>query len=397
MTPPHIDPVWIATNEQLRDCCQILRGASQIAVDTEFMRSSTFYPKAALFQMFAGEQGGGKCYLIDPLPISDFSPLVELFTDPAVVKVFHSCSEDLEVFNTFLACVPDPLVDTQIAAGLLDYGSSSSYAALVETVLDVKLEKGETRSDWLQRPLQAKQLQYAVQDVVYLLPLYQRLIEELEEATRLPWLREDCELLVANAKTPQDLHAYFPRIKSAWKLNQQELAILRQLSHWREQAARELDMPRNHVLHERVLWAMAKTQPQTLEVLTSVEGMEPRKAKRFGKVLLGVIEQARTLQASDYPQRLPAPLPIDQRELVNALKEAVAEKARDLQVVPEVLAKKADYEFIVRSGMGEGDYALPQRLQGWRLLVVGETLLQVAEDMAHGKLVHCDEPNSGEP
>lgn len=382
MTPSHIDPTWIATNEQLRDCCDLLRNAKQIAVDTEFMRSTTFYPKAALVQMFAGEAGGGKCFLVDPLPISDFAPLVELFTDPSVVKIFHSCSEDLEVFNTFLGCVPDPLVDTQVAAGLLEYGTSSSYAALVETILGVRLEKGETRSDWLQRPLQPKQLEYAVQDVANLLPLYEAILAELEQVTRVAWLWEDCELLVTNAKAPQDLHAFYPRIKSAWKLNRQQLAVLRQLSHWREEQARERDLPRNHVLHERVLWGLAKQQPRDLDSLKSIEGMEPRKVKSYGSELLELIERAWLFNAEDHPPALPAPLPSAQRDLMKALKESVEEAAKGLQVYPEVLAKKADYEFIVRSGMAGDDYCLPERLQGWRRTIVGETLLQIATDLA---------------
>jgi ribonuclease D len=170
MTPPHFDPVWVASDDGLRTCCEQLSTASRIAVDTEFMRSSTFYPKAALIQLFADEVDPQHCYLVDPLAIGDFEPLVKLLTDPSVVKVFHACSEDLEVFSSFLGCVPEPLVDTQIAAGLLGYGPACSYASLVETLLGISLEKGETRSDWLQRPLQSKQLQYAVQDSFFCCP-----------------------------------------------------------------------------------------------------------------------------------------------------------------------------------------------------------------------------------
>ncbi|MEX1031955.1 MAG: ribonuclease D [Cellvibrionaceae bacterium] len=375
-TIPHIEPTWVDTNDALRDCCDALRGANKIAVDTEFMRTSTFYPKAALFQLFAGEHAQGKCFLVDPLPISDFSPLVELLSDPAVVKIFHACSEDLDVFNSFLGCVPEPLIDTQIAAGMLSYGSSTSYAASVEAVLEVKLEKGETRSDWLRRPLQAKQLQYAVQDVTYLLPLYERLMEELDQMKRLPWLHEDCESLVAAAKMPLDLHAFYPRIKSAWKLSRQELAVLKALSFWRETQSRELDLPRNHVLHERVLWSLAKWQPQSLEALRGIEELDGRKIKRFGQELLGLIAGAAALEADSYPEPLPAPLPINERKLVKLLKDAIARKADELQVLPEVLAKKADYEFLVRFGR------LSERLQGWRREVIGESLLQIVAGAA---------------
>lgn len=397
MTPSHIDPLWVTTDEQLTDCCDRLQRAKAIAVDTEFMRTNTFYPKAALFQIFAGENAdGGHCYLIDPLPIGDFSPLVKLFTDPAVIKIFHACSEDLEVFNSFLGCVPHPLVDTQVAAGLLEYGASVSYAALVEKLLGVTLEKGETRSDWLQRPLEPKQQQYAIQDVVYLLPLYEALMAELEQKLRLPWLREDCELLVNNARTPQDPDAFYPRIKSAWKLNRQELAVLQELSRWREEQARKRDMPRNHVLHEAVLWTLAKEQPQTLQAIKAIEGMEYRKFKRVGQEVLEVLGEARRLQPEDYPPRLPAPLPIAQRKLVKALKQRAAEKAGELGMFPEVLAKKSDFEFIVRSAENGGSHQLPERLQGWRRAAVGESLLQVAGEMAHRTEEECTEPSDSQ-
>lgn len=382
MTPPHFDHVWIASNEALRACCEQLSRVSRIAVDTEFMRSSTFFPKAALFQLFSDEADPQHCYLIDPLAISDFEPLVKLLTDARIVKIFHACSEDLEVFTSFLACVPEPLVDTQLAAGLLSHGPSCSYAALVEAVLGVKLEKGETRSDWLQRPLQSKQIQYAVQDVVYLPALYDALISALTESERRSWACEDCDLLVANAKSPQDLQAFYLRIKSAWKLNSAQLGVLRELSYWREQRARERDMPRNHVVHERVMWNLAKYQPQDVESLKRIEEMDQRTLKRFSKELLEVIARASALPPESLPSPLPAPLPIGARDLMKALKKAVSDKAAALNLSPEVLVRKADFEFIVRSGMEGGEYCLPERLQGWRRQVIGEDLLQVARSAA---------------
>jgi ribonuclease D len=211
--------------------------------------------------------------------------------------------------------------------------------------------------------------------------LYDALIAELDRSERLAWLKEDCDLLVSNAKLPLDLHAFFPRIKSAWKLNAQQLAVLQALSYWREQTARERDMPRNHVVHERVLWNLAKYQPESPEELKRIEEMELRTLKRFGKDLLEVIAVARELPPESYPAALPAPLPLSERDLMKALKRKVAEAAAELKIEPEILVRKADYEAIIRSGM-QGDYRLPDKLLGWRRAIIGETLVQLARDLS---------------
>jgi len=365
--------VWIDSNVKLRDCCSVLGVSSVIAVDTEFMRTDTFYPIAALFQI----SDGNNCYLIDPLVIDDFQPLVELFENSSVVKVFHACSEDLEVFNYFLKCIPSPLVDTQIAAGLLNYGSSLGYASLVNELLGVELEKGETRSNWLQRPLAEKQCVYAMDDVLYLLDVYQRLIDELEERNRLHWFEEECELLLQAAKEPALPEEYFLRIKSAWKLSRKELAILQALSVWRENEARKKDMPRNHVVHERVLLDLAVKQPTEHAELRMVQDFQPRKIKTYGELLLQIINDYSDMNDQNLPHRLPSPLPSTQKNLIKVLKGAVVDVSEEMNLAAEVLAKKSDYEFMVRSGMSGGTYTLPPRMTGWRYDVIGEELLSI--------------------
>ena len=155
------EPVWIAQDDDLAQLCARLRQQAAIAVDTEFMRTDTFYPIAGLIQL-----GDGKTsYLIDPLAITDVAPLRELMLDEQVVKVLHACSEDLEVFECLLQVVPAPIFDTQIGAAFAGLGFSMGYANLVKTLLHTEIPKDETRSDWLQRPLSASQLKYAALDL----------------------------------------------------------------------------------------------------------------------------------------------------------------------------------------------------------------------------------------
>ena len=181
-------------------------GSDFVIVDTEFMRRDTFYPQAALVQLcFPNEPD--TAWLLDPLAIGDFAPLQALFRDGSMVKVLHSASEDLEVFQQFLGCQPLPLFDTQRAAAFVGRGFGLSYRALVETISGLELAKGETRSNWLARPLSDNQLNYAAADVIPLLAVYEKLRDELEHRERLDWVLEDGAAAVKGAveEGPQSL------------------------------------------------------------------------------------------------------------------------------------------------------------------------------------------------
>ena len=183
-----------------------------------------------------------------PLAINDFSPFKALLVNPNVIKVLHSCSEDLDVFSRLLGVVPEPLFDTQIAAAYAGFGFSVGYANLLKAVLAIDIPKSETRSDWLQRPLSQSQLKYAAMDVAYLLVVYGKLLKELQSRQRLPWVQENCCELVANAKCAEAPEHYYCKVKQAWQLNRQELAILQVLCGWRERQARARDVPPQSVV-----------------------------------------------------------------------------------------------------------------------------------------------------
>lgn len=366
---------WIDNDQALSDCCHQLASCKVIAVDTEFMRTDTFYPIAALFQLSDGE----RCYLIDPLVIENFQPLIDLFKKPSIIKVFHACSEDLEVCETFLNCVPSPIVDTQIAAGLAGYESSLGYAALVKTLLEIELEKGETRSNWLKRPLDEKQHDYAADDVEHLLAVYQLLQVKLDNLQRLQWLDEECHRLIDSVVHPVPVSEFYRRIKSAWKLSRKDLGILKALSDWREIKAREKNLPRNHVLREKVIYELAVKKPKQLHELKSISEFHPKAIRQYGETVLEIIEKS-NLDETQWPDRLPAPLSSPQKKLLKLLKATVEEAAEEHQLPMDVLAKKADYEYIVRSGMNGKTFQLPARMQGWRSTIVGNKLLAVAND-----------------
>ncbi len=372
------EPVWVDSSAELAELCQRWSQQSAIGVDTEFMRTSTFYPKTALFQVGDG-QG---CYLLDPLAIDDFAPFKALMANDKVVKVFHSCSEDFEVFQTFLSVVPTPVFDTQLAAALAGYGFSLGYARLVETLLNIEVPKSETRSDWLQRPLSVSQLQYAALDVAYLPVVYGMLVKRLREQGRTAWVEEDCRELVLQAQAPADVDLAYQKIKLAWKLNPRQLAVLQGVSRWRELEARHRDVPRNRVLKERAMWDMARLQPTELKQLSGLEGVTPRMIREDGDGLLDLVASCAQLPQAEWPQPLPAPLAPEHGDLLKALKHYVRDQADALELPPEVLVRKKDYEDLIRSGMDNSGYSLNSRLSGWRREVVGEGLLSLATQLA---------------
>ncbi len=370
------EPVWIAQDAELADLCARLSQQAAIAVDTEFMRTDTFYPIAGLIQL-----GDGKIsYLIDPLAIQDFSPLRELMLNDQVIKVLHSCSEDIEVFERLLGIVPSPIFDTQIAAAFAGFGFSLGYAGLVKAVLGVEIPKDETRSDWLQRPLSASQLKYAALDVAHMLIVYGKLLQTLKASERLQWVKSDCADLVSNARKPDDYSDAFHKVGFAWKLRPQELAILRDLCIWRETEARARDIPRNRLIKEPSLFEMARKQPQDAVHLQRIEDIPARTLRGDTETLLNIIKTSAATDAHSWPARLDAPLALSQAALMKALKKYVREVAEVLNLPPELLIRKKEYEAVTRSGMNGGTYVLPERLLGWRYEVIGKGLLEVAQN-----------------
>lgn len=371
------EPIWIDSAEKLAGLCEQWQQQASIAVDTEFMRTDTFYPKVGLLQI-----GDGKaCYLIDPLAITELQPLRNLLLNANVTKVLHSCSEDLEVFQTWLQLVPTPIFDTQIAAAIAGFGYSLSYANLVRILLNTEIPKDETRSDWLQRPLSIAQLKYAALDVAHMLIIYGKLLTELKARNRLDWIKADCADLVEKANRSQDFTIEYQSVGLAWKLRPQELAILKELCIWRETESRSRNIPRNRLIKESAAWEIARKKITRLQELEKVEDLPPRTLKSDADTLLQIVHKALQINELQWPQRLDPPLSPEWGPLIKAMKEFVRAFAESQNIPAEILTRKKDYEFIVRSKIRTGEFALPERLLGWRYGLIGEGLLKVANEL----------------
>ena len=372
--PAALPIVWIDSDAALERAAREWEGLAAVALDTEFVRERTFFPRLGLLQICDGRAS----FLVDPLAIRDLAPLTALLGAAATVKVLHSASEDVEVLYRALAMVPAPLFDTQVASGLAGRGPSLSYQRLVQELLGVELPKGETRTDWLARPLSPAQRAYAGADVAWLLPLHERLRRDLAAADRLGWALEDSAALLDTARFTPDPDAAYLRLKGAGRLGRRQLAVARQLAAWRDREARRRDLPRSFILRDELMLDLALRQPATEEELRRVPTFDNGQAARDGACWLELIRQAGTLTEDELPA-LPWRLPDSAaaRDVERRLRELVRERAAKLALPPEALASRRTLDALLRSAYtGGAQPRLPRELAGWRRQVVGEDLLR---------------------
>lgn len=364
----------IESDEALQELLDRVSDSPAVAVDTEFMRRNTFYPQVALVQLcFEGGGAGDTAWLVDPLALKDPSPLAALLADPGVEKVLHSASEDLEVFQRWLGVLPQPLFDTQRAAAFLDRGFGLGYRALVHAICDIDLPKGETRSDWLQRPLSHSQCDYAAQDVLWLLPVYRELNAQCAEQGKRDWVLADgVDACASLATSTEDYHL---RMKNAWKLGPRQLGILAAVAAWREETARRRDKPRSWIIDDQACLQLALRDPQSWTELQRLD--LPRPALRHhGEELLALLAEQRERPDDAMPLALPAPLDAAGRQALKQLKAAARETALRLGMAPEVLLQSRDYEILLREAAGE-PVSEPRHWTGWREEVVIDPLRRV--------------------
>ena len=338
------------------------RQIGAVAIDTEFIRTRTFFPIAALYQIATTDEVA----LLDPVRLTQWEEFRALLEDAAIVKVMHACSEDLEVFARHLDAKPAGLFDTQIAAGFLGTDFSPSYAALVRRYTGVEIGKHETRSDWLARPLREEQLHYAVADVEHLLTIHRAQTDELERLGRSQWCDEEMRERIGF--TLLDPELCYRNLARAWRCDGRQLARLKALCAWRERYARERDLPRGRVVKDDALIELACAGSVDLDVLTRV--LDAATVRRHGRDLLASLGAADQLPPNELPERLPAPLSGVETAAVRAMKTLGSERARALEMAEELLSRRRDLEACVRSVREIGE--LPANFRGWRWPLVGE-------------------------
>ncbi len=282
-----IEVVWIDNSESFAQISRAWKSKELLAIDTEFERRTTYYPKLALVQVFDGE----KIFLIDPLKVECPDEFREICRSSEIVKVIHSAKEDLETLFYSWQCKFNQLFDTQVAYAFLKGESSKGYAALVESYCHIIVDKEETQSDWLVRPLQQTQLQYASKDVEFLLTLFEQLDESLREREFYQLFVSECDEICNNIIKPSQPEIDYRNAKGVCKLNGIQLVLFKQLFKWREMQAIENNRTRNHIFRDNQLVDIALMQPLTKKALQNIEGVHPRSLRLYSEAVLGLVSE----------------------------------------------------------------------------------------------------------
>jgi len=353
--------------DEAKDYLLTLWGCSVVALDTEFIRTRTFYPIPALYQL----NGAGKIALLDATDRGDWSGFKKLLSSRSHTKVMHACSEDLEVFSRHFGLGPVSVFDTQVAYAFFSEDFSISYARLVETMFGVALDKQETRSNWLMRPLSNKQLNYAADDVHYLLELHGMMQDRLVQLNRMEWFEEEMQAkLKPSGVTPAN---YFRSVKRSRSLSSLELSKLQEMCFWREKRARSEDVPRSQIVKDEYLVsiaALSKPDPAAFRKI-----LNHRTNQKYGQHISNAFDAGHAKPPEQHPLPAGAPLSQSQGNVIKKLKKYANQVASELQMAPGLLGRKRDLEASLRSFLATGELA--EIHTGWRKKLVGDEFLNI--------------------
>ncbi len=330
-----------------------LQEANAVMLDTEFIRYRNFFPKLSLIQAY-----DGRCvYLFDYPALNDafsatsadvegaveggfWAGFVDFLVDESIVKVFHACDEDIELLHYCFDVFPVNVIDTQLAAGLVGLDYPMGFARMIESLQGVVVEKGDSRSDWLQRPLTTSQLSYAINDVYYLLPAYECLIERVEEQSRLDFLHSDYQKLCEHFKA-QDFSEAYQRVNGYWRLDSQALVRLMRLTTWRERMMRECDLPRKKIAENDALYFLARKGVDVVDRLFRIDGLPGATVKRHKQDIINMLSDEALAEEFSYAQEV---LKSDRQKCKNVerkLKANLKEQAVKLGMHEQVLMTKS--------------------------------------------------------
>jgi len=372
-------PLLIQSSAEMDALTEQLRDVNLIAVDTEFQRETTYYPKLALVQIATDSI----IACIDPLAFNAQPALQKILLNPDITKIFHSCSQDLEVLFYYLGAIPAPIYDTQIANALLTDHHQIGYASLVENELHVQLDKSQTRTNWLQRPLTEKQLQYAGDDVYYLYQLEQKLDAQLLQKGRKNWFEEESSNLPSDEKSFQAAtDSLWKRVKGATRLNRSQLAIVQSIALWREQLAQKKDKIRKRILADDTIIQLALTPADSIDSLSRIIDRKHNISNEDKQRLLEVINAARQSPADQCPDNRFDALDAQQKTLLKKLQHLVNEKADELGISNAILCSRKDLEKLILSA-NEAEQAPFSSLtdsNSWRYQCIGQLLINTVRN-----------------
>jgi len=382
---------FIDTPDQLKQAAAAMACCPVLCVDTEFHRESTYYPEFALLQIYGNRQ----CWVIDPIALDDLAPVWDIMIDPEIIKVFHAARQDIEIIFKQAGGLPLPLFDTQVAAALLGYGQQVGFGNLVQRITKKILPKGESFTDWKARPLTGKQMTYAADDVIWLMPVYQHLKERLEAEKRTQWLHEEQQILCSPATYEPDDADAFRRVKGVNRMKGRHLAVLQEMAAWRERSAQKRDIPRRRMIADEPMLELARRDILDIETMRRIRGVNDGFIKRFGEEIIACWQRGMDLPEGSWPsmqmRRSNTPGTDLRLEMLDTL---VRLKAEEGEISGTILAGKSDLSALASWGYRcKGEPPKVACLHGWRYELVGHDLLR----LLRGEICLYLNPQTGMP
>jgi ribonuclease D len=363
--------LFIETPQQLEDFVTQVKDSPWLAVDTEFIRERTYYPRLCLVQVSNDRIAAA----IDPLALEDLAPLRDLLLDPAIEKIFHAARQDQEIFLNEWDALPRPVFDTQPAAALLGYGDQVGYGKLIQQVLEVELAKDHSRTDWSRRPLDKAQLRYALDDVIFLGQAYVKMKQTLEKQGRLDWLQPEFELLTAEATYSLNPMDMWKKVKGRQHIKGVKLAVLQAVAAWREEQALARNLPRRWILKDEVLLEIARRAPVETADLEKIRGVDGNFIRHNANILTQRVQKALQLPREEWPRdrfRSNRPTP-EQEAILDMLSAALRLIALDAGLSPQAIASRKDLAALLSND------EKATLLQGWRKQVAGLPLQELLQ------------------
>lgn len=388
----------ITTSRDLKTLCTKLRKSDFVTVDTEFIRERTYYPNLCLIQVAGDDE---EAYAIDPLAEGmELEPFYEFLRDKEVLKVFHACRQDLEIFYNHMGKLPAPIFDTQVAAMVCGYGEQVSYEVLVQSIVKKQLDKSSRFTDWAMRPLTSKQLKYALADVTHLRKIFLKLADRLEKLERTNWIKDEMKSLADKENYAINPAEAWQRIKiPSHKVR--ALCVLKEVAEWREKLAQAADVPRGRILKDEALAEIATHPPSDQEALGRMRNVNRGFAESDRALdLLAAVQRGLDMDEKEAPKWEPRPhLPPGMGPTIDLLRVLLKLKCEEAQVAPKLLCLAADLELIAAFGKE----AKVPAMSGWRFKLFGKDALDlrdgkvaIAVDGGKLKLVKTGEETSKE-
>ena len=367
---------YIKETNHLNELCSKLNKSEFLSIDTEFIREKTYWPKLCLIQVFNGEEK----IIIDPLAKDiDLKSFFEILNNKEIIKIFHSGRQDIEIFYNLTKKIPQNIYDTQIAAMVCGFGDSIGYENLVSQLLGKKIDKTSRLTNWSNRPLSKKQINYAISDVTHLFEIYPIIRDKIISNKRENWLKEEIKILISKKTYELNPNDSWKRLKYR-NLSKNSIGVLIELSKWREVKAQKKDVPRGKVIRDDAIYELCSAQPKNIEDLNNLRSFNRKGGlrKEFAEEILLAIEKGKSIKKEKLPKiKPPKRLPMGISSKVSILKILLDNISEEYGVAQKLIANKNDLQELVLN-----DKADIKTLKGWRYKVFGKKAI----DFKNGKI-----------